>query len=131
MSASLLPDALAWRYGHVADTAGDQITAWRHSTEPQPSPSEIEQLLLDYRPVHDSRLQAEETAAVRQDAIAAIAKRQARITLAHNEAIRALYLAMPLTMRPDLPTWVRDTVQALHEIVINPDLRPSDEDPEP
>ena len=31
-----LSPALIWKYGHVADTAGDEITAWRHDTLPEP-----------------------------------------------------------------------------------------------
>lgn len=71
--------------------------------------------------------EADRVGDLRDRAIAAIAKRQARITLAHNEAIRAIYLAMPVTIRPELPAWIADTVQALHDIVIAPELRPGDE----
>ena len=47
-----------------------------------------------------------------------------RITLAHNEAIRHLVMGTPLA---DWPQWVKDTIQALHNIVTDPDLQPGDE----
>ena len=55
MSRDLLPDAIIWRYGHVADTAGGQITAWR-SDEPQPDEAEIDALIADYLAAPKPRL---------------------------------------------------------------------------
>lgn len=40
--------ALVWRFGHVSDTAGNEITAWRHPTLPEPTASEIATLLSEY-----------------------------------------------------------------------------------
>lgn len=47
-----LPDALEWRYGAVADTAGEAITAWRHPTEPRPA--DLAALVNDYLAARES-----------------------------------------------------------------------------
>lgn len=45
----MLAEALAWKYGHVAATAGGKITAWRHPSLPQPNEVEVQALLIEYR----------------------------------------------------------------------------------
>lgn len=45
--------ALQDAYGPVADTAGGEITAWRHETLEQPSKEEVLQLCKDYHKTHD------------------------------------------------------------------------------
>lgn len=43
-----LPEMLNWKYGSVADTFGDKITAWRHPTLPQPDEKQIIKDLAEY-----------------------------------------------------------------------------------
>lgn len=55
-----LPEALAWKYGPVADTAGDEITGWR-SPLPKPNQAQIDALLIAYtnrdrKPERDKRI---------------------------------------------------------------------------
>ena len=49
-----LAAALAWKFGPVADTAGDAITGWRHDTLPEPDAGEIASLLVEYD-LHDRK----------------------------------------------------------------------------
>jgi len=42
-----LARALEWKYGPVADTAGNEITAWR-DPRPQPNQAEVDALLVEY-----------------------------------------------------------------------------------
>jgi len=44
-----LAAALAYVYGPVADTAGTEITAWRHKTLSQPSQAECEAAVVEYQ----------------------------------------------------------------------------------
>lgn len=49
----LLPDALAWKYGHCADTAVHandtfEITAWRHETKSKPTKAKCKEIIEEY-----------------------------------------------------------------------------------
>lgn len=43
-----LPAMLEWKYGSVADTAGNRIIHWRHPTIPQPDAAQIASDLVEY-----------------------------------------------------------------------------------
>lgn len=79
MNPRLIPDALEWKFGAVADTAGAAITAWRHPTLPQPTEAELAALLAEY----DAHLAA---LAVTQEADAVVRRdRRARFTNTFTE----------------------------------------------
>ena len=45
---SNLSEALIWKYGHVASTAGDEIVGWSHASAPKPDAGAIAALFIEY-----------------------------------------------------------------------------------
>jgi hypothetical protein len=64
-------EALIYQWGHVADTAGNSITAWRHQTEPKPS-----QALIDAATVSCNKAKAK---SAKKEEIKAEASRRAKL----------------------------------------------------